>query len=754
MIRRLASESPASTKHSPVTTPKSVLALHAPGGRLPGSLLAQNSSASNPPETPEEEPGRKDRQDRLSGQVQGSVKGAWENGDGENGDRKNGDGENGLVLDMDIDEDMPLIESPGVGESKEQRSAEQNMHFEPQRRWSVNGGKGAARYSLEEESGSETEAEGKEAGSGERGEEGSGKTTGEDLGLGSKEAGAGSSEEGEKLHEEGSVESTGGDQLDKEEQREGSGESAEGKGALEAESHDEGSGESTGEELGIVLPETEAQETRIEKEGETEGDWTRPQEGDAVAFGAKASEGVSPDPDANQAGNPIPPVEDTWSEPRTPAKNLEADQSGAPLEAGNMWCVHENPIAGSGVGRPSLSPPWEPSESTLEGGKLRRMSCGEEVSSPEPPEGLGVWEEPGSSKDGKRLTERKVSGSGVWEEPGGLGEEKGLPKNEEGEILGEGGSDGGRGVKICGQGGEETPAKGGVAAEDSDASEQTVVADRADEGIERMGVDAKIEEVKHAAGNENLLAHEGESGGFTPRGVVDEAARDRGDVNMGGNEIVESGQEAGVAAPAVEEPLDIERSEAGEASGGSGVNESVEERNDTPLESAKATEEHPDAAFPAAADVRGSDTGEAQAGEVPGQGENGVTKEDVPRVSPLSPSPERANGEEMRSSFRVGEADSSPGRVKKRVTFSEHNEYQMIAPNPPVPERVLLWTDQHRRSINLREWVCFTMRVAEKGVKNAVIAIATVEVGAVLWAVSRGLWDAYCAPTVNVPLPS
>jgi hypothetical protein len=743
MIRRLASEPPASAKHSPVTTPKSVLALHAPGGRLPGSLLAQNSSASTPPETPGEEPGREDRQDRLGGQLEGSVKGAWENGDGENGLGESGDGENGLVLDMDIDEDMPLIESPGVGESKKQGSAElsdQIMHFEPQRRWSVNGGKGAARYSLEEESGSETEPEGKEAGSGEEGEtlekEGSGETTGEDLGLDSKEAGAASSEEGEKLHEEGSVESTRGDQLDKEEQREGSGEGAEGKGAFNTESHDEGSGEST-DDQSLVFPEAEAQETRIGKEGETEGDRTCPQEGDAVASGAEASEGVSPNPDDKQASNPTFPVEDTWSEPQTPAKHVEADQSSASLEAGNMWCVHENPIAASGVGRPSLSPPWEPSESTLEGGKLRRMSCGEEVSSPEPPEGLGVWEE-----------------------PEGLREEKRLPKNEEGEVLGvedEGVSEGTRRLEIGGQRGEETPVRNGVAAEDSGASEQTVVTDRADEGTESAGLGAQMEEVKHAAGNENQSAHEGESGGFTPRGVVAEAARDRGDVNKGGEEIVQSGQEAGVAAPASEEPLDIERSEDGEGSGASGVNESVEERNDMPVELAKATEERLEAAFPAAADVRGSDAGEAEAGEVPGQGEKGVTNEDVPRVSRSNPSPERANGEEMQSAFRVGEADSSPGRVKKRVTFSEHNEYQMIAPNPPVPERVLLWTDQrsvNRRSINLREWVCFTMRVAEKGVKNAVITIATVEVGAVLWAVSRGLWDAYCAPTVNVPLPS
>lgn len=695
------------------------------------------------------------------------MKGAWENGDGENGLGENGDGGKGLVLDMDIDEDMPLIESPGVGESKKQGSAEmseQIMHFEPQRRWSVNVGKGAARYSLEEESGSETEPEGKEAGSGEGGEmlekEGSGETTGEDLGLGSKEAGAGSSDEGEKLHEEGSVESTRGDQLDEEEQKEGLGEGAEGKGAFNTESHDEGSGGSTGEDQSLVFPEAETQETRIGKEGETEGDRTCPQEGDAVASGAEASEGVSPNPNDNQASNPTSPVEDTWSESQTPAKHVEADQSSASLEAGNMWCVHENPIAASGVGRPSLSPPWEPSESTLEGGKLRRMSCGEEVSSPEPPEGLGVWEEPGVLEDGKRLTndeERKGSGLGVWEELKGLGEEKGLPKNEEGDILGEGGLDGSRGVKTGGQGGEERPAKDGVAAEDSDASEQTIVTDREDEGRERTGVSAQIEEVSHAAGIENQSAHEGELGGFTPGAVVDEAARDRGDVNKGGEEIVQSGQEAGVAAPAFEEPLDIERSEDGEGSGASGVNESVEERNDMPVELAKATEERLEAAFPAAADVRGSDAGEAEAGEVPGQGENGVTNEDVPRVSPSNPSPERANGEEMRSSFRMGEADSSPGRVKKRVTFSEHNEYQMIAPNPPVPERVLLWTDQrsvNRRSINLREWVCFTMRVAEKGVKNAVIAIATVEVGAVLWAVSRGLWDAYCAPTVNVPLPS
>ncbi|GAQ85668.1 hypothetical protein KFL_002480060 [Klebsormidium nitens] len=820
MIRRLTSESPASAKTSPSTTPKSVLTFNTPGARLPGSTLAPESSAYTPPETPGAEAGTENRLDGETGQSESGGNEPSVDGDAGAKDGVNGDGGNALEMDKEIDEDLVSMESPGTGSDTWAKeggvSGAGDVLVTSSRRESANGGGAAGRYSFGEDSGSDTEAP---------------KGTREDT------EGRGHVEDAQPLIAFGS-------------------------GVLEEGSGETSLGEGHVERSGPQV--VGARFAKLLDQANTEA---------ANETGKKVQEGIKAEAFESERSKAEPPTIPSGASPSKASRDEDlhrkedeqspAAHSGGSPDRNEEWRVHENPIAAPDAGRASLSPGWEASETTFDKETLRRMSAGE-VSSPAPPEGLGVWVR-GDREEGLGLEARLSEGSeereatvpegrigevsdegvGVWGDARGSGKEvlclearlrEGSEEREASVPGGRSGEVSEEGLEICAnvganreegfenfegleaslsegskqhetsaseetrdevseeQEGLESEEKGGSGRGEEKASGVRVV--EAKEGLEN---EAGLEEPKGAQSWSGPAAEVSDSESPERSGVPNDADRDGSPEAAEGsgardirneeskertaegeekrNTEMEGGieEESEAGAPQADEenrgakeeavgevPAKLVRGEFYQVQDGSAVGRGPEDK--PALEGGREREEEADSknqTSRSGTEVVGETSDVTTEGESP-NGQPSTVSSDVRTADCVNKSAEEKSKDAPRVESREEEKSTSassemmgasPPKVKKRVTFSEHNQYQMIEPNPPPEERALMRSDAPER-LRLRDWVRFAGRAAEKGVRNTVIAIAAAEVGTVMWVVTRGLWEAYCAPTINVPLPS
>lgn len=686
------------------------------------------------------------------------------NGDGRNEPGVTGDGENAFEMDMEIDEDLVSMKSPVGNPDQWARAGGKSeagvVMVTSSRRESSNGSGAAGRYSFGEDSSSDTEApEGERRGhvedpepqiaSGNGGlEEGSGESSAGGVALAGHVERSGPQVVGArfaKLLDQANAEEASETKSPKPE-------------AIESES----SGEEPLTPPTGAIPSRSSQEEDLQSE--EHGQASVGQSGGIPPVEARDTEFRSLA--AHSGGSP--PVEERNAEFRSPVA-----RSGGIPDRNEEWRVHENPIAAPDAGRASLSPGWEASETTFDKDTLRRMSAGE-VSSPAPPEGLGIWVK-GDRSEGLGLEAglregSEGQGASVPEETGDEDPEKreGLLSDEEAEgeeersgvqeLETKVGSENEAGLE--GSEGALPGLEPAAQASDADAAERNGVTDSAGRhedlnSAEGSGArDVRNEEHRTQGTAERERNPETEGGadeeseaGASAVGdpaVGDTGGRSEGPVEENSAELVKgefyqvedcSGESDD--KPALEGGREVERD--GEANVENRALQSGAHVADETSDVTLADERPESQPSTLSSDVRTGD-------DITSPVEEESTLGYAPRVV-------ESQDEEKSTVTRSAETGASPPKVKKRVTFSEHNQYQMIEPNPSPEERALMRSDAPER-LSFGKWVRFAGRAAEKGVRNTVIAIAAAEVGTVLWVVTRGLWDAYCAPTINVPLPS